>query len=153
MNYGSVFYVKCIEHWPDGATEDGLGVERGYNVFAVNGNEAFAEVEEWAMSREEETTSDGVVFPAESVELVELHKICDIDIGDARDPDVSEKGKRIYYQSLVYGTCNTLDRLAGSKPGHGIVCGTAGEPSTELQVALTWLEDTWRHGHKLPTGR
>lgn len=52
---------------------------------------------------------------------------------------ITEKDRRIYYQDIVYQVCNALDRISGNKPGHGIVCGTADEPSREVQGAMEAL--------------
>ena len=48
----------------------------------------------------------------------------------------TEKERRIYYQDLVYHTCNVLDHLYPGKP---IVCGTCASPSEELQESLSRL--------------
>ena len=39
----------------------------------------------------------------------------------------AEKGRRIYYQDLVYFVCRQIDKIAGGKT----VCGTAGTPNIE----------------------
>lgn len=51
---------------------------------------------------------------------------------------VTEKDRRIYYQDLVYITCNFVDKVLGRRvsQGTGTVCGTADEPSDGLQKAL-----------------
>ena len=50
-----------------------------------------------------------------------------------------EKRYRIYYQDIVYAVCNRLDAATGRKPGVGVVCGTADNPTTEVQEALDEL--------------
>ena len=42
---------------------------------------------------------------------------------------MDEKERRIYYQNIVYAVCNIIDAELGTK----LVCGTVGEPSTEVQ--------------------
>ena len=44
----------------------------------------------------------------------------------------TEKERRVYYQDIVYSICAILDQLDGKKPGQGISCGTADEPSTDV---------------------
>jgi len=51
----------------------------------------------------------------------------------------TEQERRIYYQNIVYHVCNALDRIDGKRPGHGIVCGTADEPSTAVQQRIAAL--------------
>lgn len=74
----------------------------------------------------------------------------------------NEEQCRLYYQDIVYHICNCLDRIQGRKvtEGRGIVCGTVGSPTTEVQDAMTALEaenkrlrraardilDAWRSG-------
>ncbi len=48
----------------------------------------------------------------------------------------SEQSRRTYYQTIVYECCNLIDEWKCKAPGHGIVCGTRDEPSTELQDTL-----------------
>lgn len=49
----------------------------------------------------------------------------------------AEKERRIYYQDIVYSVCALLDNHYGRKPGHGIICGTIAEPSSETQTVLS----------------
>jgi len=49
-----------------------------------------------------------------------------------KDEMKTEKERRIYYQDIVYHVCYGLDLIDGKKPGHGIVCGTADEPNTNV---------------------
>jgi hypothetical protein len=51
----------------------------------------------------------------------------------------AEKERRIYYQNIVYSVCNSIDQCFGSRPGMGVVCGTADEPTTEVQQAISHL--------------
>lgn len=48
-----------------------------------------------------------------------------------------EKTRRVYYQSIVYGVCNLIDRHLGNKPGGGVVCGTVDSPSNEVEEKLS----------------
>lgn len=48
----------------------------------------------------------------------------------------AEKHRRIYYQDIVYAVCNAIDALRGSHVGSGIVCGSADEPTREVQDAV-----------------
>ncbi len=57
---------------------------------------------------------------------------------------MTEKERRIYYQSIVYEVCNALDRIDGRKPGTGIICGTADNPSDNVQRRMSELEDEIR---------
>lgn len=53
-----------------------------------------------------------------------------------------EKARRIYYQDLVYKTCNFIDRVLGRSvsTGSGTVCGSLNEPSDGLQRGLEEVE-------------
>lgn len=51
-----------------------------------------------------------------------------------------EKDARVYYQSIVYHVCNTLDCIDHRKAGEGIVCGTAESPSAEVQERMHKLQ-------------
>lgn len=48
----------------------------------------------------------------------------------------TEKQRRVYYQNIVYSVCNSLDRIFGTH----VVCGTIGEPHTEVEDLLRVLE-------------
>lgn len=48
---------------------------------------------------------------------------------------MTEKEQRIYYQDIVYTVCNALDRIDGGV----IVCGTAAQPSTQVQERMERL--------------
>lgn len=50
-----------------------------------------------------------------------------------------EKERRVYYQGIVYSACNLLDRIF-TPP---LVCGTKDEPSTQLQMRLGALVDSF----------
>lgn len=52
-----------------------------------------------------------------------------------------EKQRRIYYQQIVYNVCNQIDAWLGLVCGTGgsTVCGTVGEPSTQVQERLAEL--------------
>jgi len=54
-----------------------------------------------------------------------------------------EKARRIYYQDIVYKSCNQLDRAFGRsvREGTGIVCGTLEHPATEVQDGITALRE------------
>ena len=52
---------------------------------------------------------------------------------------ITEKDRRIYYQSIVYSVCNAIDELYGNHPGAGIVCGTANSPSTAVEERIKLL--------------
>lgn len=54
-------------------------------------------------------------------------------------PHVTEKQRRVYYQSIVYDICNLIDKANGSRPGCGTVCGTVEHPSREVQEKLERL--------------
>ncbi len=66
------------------------------------------------------------------------------EIERLRKDTANEKRYRVYYQDIVYAVCNLLDRLAylkfcwedGQQSPRWIVCGTADEPSTEVQQVL-----------------
>lgn len=58
---------------------------------------------------------------------------------EAVDTTVREKQARIYYQGIVYAVCNALDQIDGKHAGAGIVCGSAAEPSTQVQDRMTAL--------------
>jgi hypothetical protein len=49
---------------------------------------------------------------------------------------LDEKARRVYYQDIVYSVCNALDRIFAKRPGRGVVCGTADEPSTQVQELM-----------------
>jgi hypothetical protein len=48
-----------------------------------------------------------------------------------------EKGRRIYYQNIIYAVCISLERALGLH--NRIVVGTVEEPSTELQTRIDEL--------------
>lgn len=52
-----------------------------------------------------------------------------------------ERERRIYYQDIVYAVCSALDEIDGNhvSKGTGIVCGTLGSPSTEVQDRMKRL--------------
>ena len=50
-----------------------------------------------------------------------------------------ERRQRIYYQSIVYELCLLVDRRTGAKPGEGVVCGNARNPSDGLRDAVVRL--------------
>jgi len=52
----------------------------------------------------------------------------------------AEKGRRVYYQGIVYAVCNSLDAISGKRPGHGVVCGSIEEPSNEVQAGVLDLQ-------------
>jgi hypothetical protein len=58
---------------------------------------------------------------------------------DAPAVEVVEKQRREYYQGIVYDVCNILDAFNNARPGTGIVCGTADEPTCEAQNAVREL--------------
>ena len=51
----------------------------------------------------------------------------------------NEHKRRVYYQSIVYDVCNQLDAATGRQvtKGEGVVCGTVGTPSHEVQDILS----------------
>ncbi|MCK5610047.1 hypothetical protein KAR91_49700 [Candidatus Pacearchaeota archaeon] len=49
---------------------------------------------------------------------------------------MTEKERRIYYQSIVYDICNIVDQYNQSSLSDGVVCGTAENPTDELQELL-----------------
>ena len=54
-------------------------------------------------------------------------------VGQGRKDEMkTEKERRIYYQDIVYHVCYALDLIDEKQPGHGIVCGTADEPNTDV---------------------
>ena len=62
-----------------------------------------------------------------------VHALVGLPVGQGRkDRMKTEKERRIYYQDIVYHVCYALDLIDGKKPGHGIVCGTAYEPNTDV---------------------
>ena len=68
----------------------------------------------------------------------------------------TEKQRRIYYQNIVYHVCNALDRIDGNLPGYGIVCGTADQPSYEVEARMTALAEEvaqLRTANKALTGK
>ena len=54
-----------------------------------------------------------------------------------------ENRRRIYYQDIVYAVCRELDRAFGNRihRGEGVVCGTADEPTTQVQELMKELVD------------
>ena len=56
-----------------------------------------------------------------------------------RETPATEKHRRIYYQSIVYAVCNSLDAIDGKQPGHGIVCGTLEEPTSQVEDRMRKL--------------
>ena len=69
-------------------------------------------------------------------------------IGDATREDLmrslgKEKVRRVYYQDIVYHACIALDRFHSRRPGRGIVCGTADEPSDAVQREIDALIPAW----------
>jgi len=46
--------------------------------------------------------------------------------------EITEKQRRIYYQSIVYDICNAIDAQRGSH----LVCGTVTSPSRKVQEAV-----------------
>jgi hypothetical protein len=67
-----------------------------------------------------------------------------------------ERHRRIYYQDIVYDVCRHLDEIDGDKisKGFGIVCGSVGEPSTEVQRRMKQLAEEIKgyRDHALNTG-
>lgn len=57
---------------------------------------------------------------------------------------VTEKDRRVYYQDLVYHVCHCIDLVNGDAPGHGVCCGTAEKPSTQLKEEMAKLMDRLR---------
>ena len=57
------------------------------------------------------------------------------------EPSTTEKAHRVYYQNIVYDACRRLDKMLGRRPGEGIVCGTADEPSREAEETLAYVLD------------
>ena len=53
--------------------------------------------------------------------------------------EITEKERRVYYQSIVYDVCNQLDILDGRPISKGLICGTVEEPSEEVQRKLKQL--------------
>lgn len=70
---------------------------------------------------------------------------CDSDDDGAfkvyRGSPADEKRRRIYYQDIVYNVCRQLDKMLSWRPGHGIVCGTADEPSRGTEETLCIVLD------------
>lgn len=58
-----------------------------------------------------------------------------------RERIAKETRYRVYYQDVVYAICNLLDKANGHTPGHGIVCGSADSPTTEVKVSVRSLID------------
>lgn len=61
----------------------------------------------------------------------ELHQVCE----DYRKHVEDEKARRLYYQSIVFSVCNSIDRVRQGK----LVCGTIDEPSTQVEEAAKAL--------------
>lgn len=47
------------------------------------------------------------------------------------------KEERVYYQDIVYHVSDALDLLDDKLPGQGIVCGTAKNPSNDVEARIT----------------
>lgn len=62
-----------------------------------------------------------------------VHALVGLSVGQGRKDEMkTEKERRIYYQDIVYHVCYALDLIDEKQPGHGIVCGTADEPNTDV---------------------
>lgn len=61
-----------------------------------------------------------------------------------------EKQRRIYYQDIVYKVCNLLDAHHGRSitRGEGVVCGTAGSPSKDVEQQVSAALVTSRERRK-----
>lgn len=58
-----------------------------------------------------------------------------------------EKKRRLYYQDIVYRVCLVLDRFVGKR----VACGTAESPTTEVEVAINKLWESYkRHKQSIP---
>jgi hypothetical protein len=54
---------------------------------------------------------------------------------------MNEKDHRVYYQDLVYTTCNFIDELANIPQGRSrVVCGSASDPTKQVQAGLDALK-------------
>lgn len=49
----------------------------------------------------------------------------------------TEKRRRVYYQDLVYGVCNWIDRILGGR----CICGTSESPHNQLPALLEKISD------------
>ena len=83
-------------------------------------------------------TPERVVAFAANIQQEELRT----QLAEAKAEIKSEKKHRVYYQDIVYSVCNTIDhwRRAPVTKGTTVCCGTASEPTDEVQRGVDAMQ-------------
>lgn len=66
----------------------------------------------------------------------DLHASAETCGRSASEPEAAEKARRVYCQDIVYQVCSVIDAWRWNRIGGGVVSGTVGSPSTEVQDAV-----------------